>query len=250
MDYHLDYGLHLETKPEYKSLYAWAINEVGANNSRVGRDLIPWAWTLYFSATTCSLTNRLEIERRSLSGNSVDPPKILADQSIRMSLRPGMWHNEKFVSGTTYSMFGTKRVINDFGLEIAPHSDQTEPDHCYAWGSVSYTSEIDFRNETVDDCLWFYLNVKPQVFEHYTNLINQNAVDNVYFSVGSVDGFYSDWSPSISTNFIKVLLPGEEHTIDLPPYFDEEIPRLGKIGKAQLFLQRHLKFADKKQPPL
>ena len=62
MDHHLDYGLRLNTEPEYKTLYAWAINEVETDGSLIGQDQIPWPWTLFFSATSCELTNQLEIE--------------------------------------------------------------------------------------------------------------------------------------------------------------------------------------------
>jgi alpha-glucosidase len=64
---------------------------------------------------------------------------------------------------------------------------------------LAHAYEIDFRNETADDCLWFYLHVKPETFARYVALIDQGAIDTVLFSVGSVEGFYSDWSPSIST---------------------------------------------------
>jgi hypothetical protein len=48
MEYHLDYGLRIQTEPQYKSLYSWAINEVEADGSTIDRDQIPWAWTLSF----------------------------------------------------------------------------------------------------------------------------------------------------------------------------------------------------------
>jgi hypothetical protein len=165
MDYHLDYGLRLHTEPKHKSLYNWAINEVEADGRPIDRDQIPWVWTLLFSATSCVLTNRLEIATQfSLKSESEDPPQIETDQIIRMTLRPGMRANGEFVDDVTFSMFGTKRTIRDFMLEVRPLDDSAKAEGCGAWGSVSYTSEIDFRNETVDDCIWFYLYVKPETF--------------------------------------------------------------------------------------
>jgi hypothetical protein len=79
-------------------------------------------------------------------------------------------------------------------------------------------------------------------------LIDRGAIDNILFSVGSVDGFYSDWSPSISTNKVKVL-SGDEHKVDLPSDFQEQLPRLGRVRNAQLLLQRRLEL-DKDSPSL
>jgi len=74
--------------------------------------------------------------------------------------------------------------------------------------------------------------VKPETFARYVALIDRGAIDNILFSVGSVDGFYSEWSPSISTNEVKVLLSGDEHKFDLPPDFQGEPPRLGRVRDA------------------
>ena len=38
MDLHLERGLRLNTAPEYKSLYSWAINEIDAQGRQVGDD--------------------------------------------------------------------------------------------------------------------------------------------------------------------------------------------------------------------
>ena len=42
----------------------WAINEVDAQGRPVGHDQIPWAWTLSFTATSCSLGDGLEIKTK------------------------------------------------------------------------------------------------------------------------------------------------------------------------------------------
>jgi hypothetical protein len=131
MDHHLDYGLRLHTEPKYKSLYNWAINELEADGRQIGQDQIPWAWTLLFSATSCVLTNRLEISAQfSLGDESEDPPRIVTDQIIRMTLRPGIRRNGEFVDDVTFSMFGTKRAVQDFTLEVRPLEDSTEAERC------------------------------------------------------------------------------------------------------------------------
>ena len=236
MDFHLDYGLRLCTDPEYKSLYNWAINEVGADGISIGRDQIPWPWTLLFSVTSCSLTDQFEIDERLESVGS--------SQTIRMTLRPTSWRNDSYTGDVIYSMLGTDRVIRDFTLQVLPLVDATKAEQCSAWGSVAYTSEIDFRSETTEDCLLFYLHVKPETFGRYVALVDQGAIKTALFSVGSADGFYSDWSPSISTDHVKVLARGSEQKIGVPDGFQDEIPRLGQVREARLQLHRHFKLGQ------
>jgi hypothetical protein len=241
----LDYGLRLHTEPEYEGLYGWAIHEVEADGSPVGQDQIPWVWDLPFSATSCVLTNRFEISAPfSLKGKSEAPPTIEVDQIIRMALWPDVRRNGR---ATTFSMFGTKRAIRDFTLEVRPLDDPAKGERCNAWGMVSYTTEIDFQDETSDDCIWFYLYVRQETFARYVDLVDRGAIDDVFFSVSSVDGFYSEWSPEISTDCIKVLLSAHEHKLNLPPGFQGELPHLGKVGSARLLLHRRLQL-DKDSP--
>ena len=161
--------------------------------------------------------------------------------------RPGTWRNGKFLTmlhsrcSAPSAQFGTSR------WKSVPSKILRKRRARNAWGSVAHTYEIDFRNETADDCLWFYLHVKPETFARYVALIDQGAIDTVLFSVGSVEGFYSDWSPSISTNNVKVLLDGEEHKLDLPPDFQGRPPRLGRVHDARLLLHRALELG--KAPP-
>ena len=100
-------------------------------------------------------------------------------------------------------MFGTDRAIKSFQLDIHPITDPAEQESCAAWGTVSYTHEIDFRNETTEDCIVFYLFVKPETFARYAAKISHGSVDEMILSVGSVAGFYSEWSPSISTRNVR-----------------------------------------------
>lgn len=234
MDFHLDYGLRLQTEPEYKNLYGWAINEVDAKG-HTGRDQIPWPWTLLFSVTDCVRTDQVEIT------DYTNQPTV--SQSILMTLRPTRWRGDQN-GGVYYSMFGTSRTIMAFSLQVLSLKDETDVEVCRAWGTVSYTTEVDFRNQTEDDCICFYLYVKPSTFNRYVNIVDQGAIDSAVFSVGGVHGFYSEWSPSISTDHVKVLVPGGEHAIDIPQDFHDEVPRLGQVREARLQLNRKLIFPN------
>ena len=251
MDFHLERGLRLHTEPEYKNLYTWAINEIDAQGQQIGDDQIPWDWTLYFTATSCVLGDSIDIKSKSqIEETAPATLEIAQRQVIRVQLRPGSPRDdEDYFRQTTFSMFGTDRAIKSFQLDIHQIADPAEQESCTAWGTVSYTAEIDFRNETTEDCIVFYLFVKPETFARYAAKISHGSVDEMIFSVGSVAGFYSEWSPSISTRNVKVLTTGSEHKVNLPPGLQFEPPRLGDVGDAELYINRRLEFAKRAPDP-
>jgi hypothetical protein len=242
VDFHLERGLRLITEPEHKSLYSWAISEIDAQGRQVGLDQIPWVWTLNFTATSCVLSDNIDIDQQfQMKETTPAPPKVMQHQVIRAILRPGLPRDDESYE-TAFAMFGTDRIIKSFQLEIHPIADPTKQEECTAWGSVSYTAEIDFRNETMDDCIVFYLSVKPETFARYGAKVAHGLVDEMIFSVKSVAGFYSEWSPSISTQNLKVLTSSDEQKITLPPGHQFEPPRLRYVGGAELFINRLLEF--------
>lgn len=247
MDYHLEHGLRLHTQPKHKNLYSWAINEIDEQGRKIGKDQIPWAWSLYFIATSCVLGDSIDLKTKYASQEKeLETPEIAEDQRIAVTLRP---QDEDSFRGTKFSMFGTDRVIKSFQLDIRQLTDPAALESCSAWGCVSYTSEIDFRNETVDDCVVFYLLVKPETFARYAAKASAGSVDEIGFRVGGVAGFYSEWSPSISTHRVKVLTRGEEHKVALPHGVDFDPPRLGYVGDAALHINRRLEFATRVRHP-
>ena len=131
-------------------------------------------------------------------------------------------------------MFGTERAIKDFQL-CCPVRDQTEGESCSAWGTVSYTDEGDFREETFEDTIVFSLIVRPETFARYVAKISLGAADEIILRVGMVAGFYSEWTPAISTRDVKVLASGEEQKITMPPGVEFQPPRLGRVGEAALY---------------
>jgi hypothetical protein len=66
--------------------------------------------------------------------------------------------------------------------------------------------------------------------------------------IGPVAGFYSEWSPSIPTDNVKVLTSGSEHKITLPPDYREP-PRVGHVGTAELHINRRLHFGKRTPEP-
>jgi hypothetical protein len=184
VEYHLDRGLRLHTEPEYKSLYDWAINEVDAQDQQIGHDLIPWNWSLNFTATSCVLGDGIEIGLPFQRSETTPQPKIAQHQAIRVQLRAGSVGDDgDFWRRTTFSMFGTERAINGFELYIYPIADPAEQESCTAWGVVSYTHESDFKNHTTEDCIGFYLFVKPETFARYATKLSHGWVDEMVLRV-------------------------------------------------------------------
>ncbi|WP_315768443.1 MULTISPECIES: hypothetical protein [unclassified Bradyrhizobium] len=233
--------LRLHTGPKHKNLYSWAINEFNDKGNRVGEDQIPWPWSQHFIATSAAFADSIDLKTKYGSRDAAPPTREITErQVISVGLRP---RDDGWISGTKFSMFGTDRAIKSFELAIEPLADPAEQENCTAWGTVSYTSEIDFRNSTTDDCVVFYLAVKPETFARYAAKLAAGSVDEIAFRVSSVAGFYAEWSPGISTSRVKVLTRGDEHRVQLPEDVDFEPPRLGEVGAAALHINRRLEFA-------
>jgi len=241
VDYHLTRTLRLRTNPEHKNLYKWAINEIDAKGRQIGSDQIPWPWSLNFTAVSCVLGDSIEIKSKTAIGETAQR------QVIRVTLRPGSPREDADpFRKTTFSMFGTDRSIQSFQLEIYPTEDPAKQESCTAWGIVSYTTEIDFHNETTDDCIVFYMFVSADTFARYAAKIAHGLVDEMILRVKSVTGFYSEWSPAVSTDHIKVLTAGSEQNVILPPGVQFKPPRLGEVGEVDLYINRRLEFATPK----
>ncbi len=238
MEHHLDHKVVLGTDPEHKSLYSWFLREIGDKVSKYACDQIPWQWTQYFTLSEIRLISRIEVEEERDSDNN----KTTETESIVARLKPGQIINNQFDRDTKYSMFGTNRSITEFDLHISPTADKKEQG-CSVWGCVSYTSEIDFRTDTQPDSITFYLKVSTETFSRYVQRLREKSITSGLFRVGSVAGFYSEWSPSISTSNIKVLTSyKEDHPVEITEGCEIIPPRLGSVGEAELFLYSEQKF--------
>lgn len=237
MYYQLDRRLQLNTEPEHKSLYPWAILEVDEHGQVLGGDQIPWAWTLTFTATEVVLGEILNVKDGEKTEGRLD---IWSERSqsrvIRCKMRPGDGHSDKdWFRRTTYKMFGTDRVVRQFQLEISALDAEEEDEVCQAWGFVAYEYR-DIRTQSEDDMVGFNLQVKPATFARYAQRIVEGSADEIVLCVGMVSGFYSDWSPDVVTQDVKILAPGKEQTIELPVGVEFEPPRLGRVGEVRLYL--------------
>lgn len=74
----------------------------------------------------------------------------------------------------------------------------------------SYSMELDFRNEIQDDFVGFDVTLNKERFSELVRLLEEKSVDSVWLRVSRVSGIYSEWSPSISTRFAKILSNSHE----------------------------------------
>jgi hypothetical protein len=262
VDLHLERELRLHTEPKR----GWAINEIGADGQQIGSDQIPWEWSFNFTATSCELADTFEISQplnfkfkvtaadgtvTEKSSGDGKGPTIDQREIIRAQLRPGHPREDAdYWRQTTFSMFGTDRAIKDFRLEVHPLANPADQEQCSAWGCVSYTMDIDFRDETTDDCIIFHVFVKPEAFARYVTKVANGWVNELILRVGAVHGFYSEWSPSISTRNVKVLTADRDHKVTLPPDHQDEPLRLGYVGEVHLYINRYLELGKQAPSPV
>jgi hypothetical protein len=244
MDLELDRKILL-TSVDQKSLYAWCIQEFGENGDKIGQDQIPWAWSNYFVATSLNYQVHLRGETKNLHrvrhADADGPPKISTkNNQINISEEESITATlQSENDATSYSMFGTGREIKDIALTIYRETKQTK-ESCFAWGCPSYEYELDFRNEVQPDTIQFNLFLKPDKFNKILDLIKANNINKLIFIPGGVKGFYSAWSPMISTSNIKVLCRDSDHKVEvdkkckLTAAQQKNIPRLDEVLEFRL----------------
>jgi hypothetical protein len=244
MDFHLNRKVVLSQESEYASLYKWSLRERDDAGKQHGLDQVPWNWSVVFTATELTLNEelRLKIDTPLLAQlkaeeHADDEEHVITTEEreyIRAELRPGYFADPD--GGARYSMFGTDRAIKSFRLWIYKREDEAKPERCHAWGSLSYTTEIDFRNETADDTVQFYLHVSALRFSQYVEMARKYPANIIVLRLGQVRGLYSEWSPSISTNSIKVLTNAQDHKLTIPEGCPITPPTLGSVGEFSLTL--------------
>ena len=238
MKYHRDYSVKIETETEYQSLYKWCLKEFTNDDTQVGRDLIPWVYSLYFDVT--DLRHNFTVSNDNLENLNEDSQdsKTCTKNVIVARMKPSK-KNDVF---TSYSMVGTKRNIQEIELKI----QVSEKTYCTSWGMLKSTFDDDFHEETVEDFLTFNLYLPPKEFTEIIDMINSGISNKALFIVSGVKGFYSDWSPDITTNYIKILTRSrDEQELKLHDGADVNPPRLGEVSDFTFQLAKELNLESK-----
>jgi len=247
MDFHLNRKVALRQKSEYSSLDKWSLQEHDDDGKQLDSGQVPWPWSVVFTSTEMTLseeltvnTNKITFNTENVSGRISNTLEISEEHEITTEeryyicaeLRPGYFLDPDSVP--RYSMFGTDRKIKSFKLWIYKREDETKPEHCYAWGMLSYTTEIDFRNETNDDTLQFYLHVSAARFAKYVEMMRKYPANVLTLRLRLVEGLYSEWTPSIYTDRIKVLTNFQDHQFTIPEGCEILPFTLGRVGEFRI----------------
>lgn len=246
LDYHLGRTLKLSEDSKFKSLYPWSIQEFEGDDQK-GPDYSPWVWGLNFTATKVAYRQHYELGERyrfARPDQDVEPEKpssFAETENIRLDLRPG-YAEEDSRWATTYSMFGTNRNIEDIALWIQPTDSEEGKEGTVIHGGLSYTTEVDFRDETPSDYLHIYAGVSRERFDAIKERVKRGDFDVAAVSISAVAGIYAPWSPGISTDRVKVLSRPEDHKLELPEGGTIKPPVLGDVGKFNLHLIRDRKM--------
>lgn len=241
LDYELDLKVSLETETEHQSLYKWCLKEKKENGDQVGRDLIPFRWSTAFHSTSFGVQRSIASERSfrlDEEGEEIEPLKFSKEDVIFAKLACGYYDDDGW-RAPSIAMVGSNRKILDISLRIQ-RIDNVQNENCRVWGSLAFESEIDFRSERMEDSLQITYYLEHEKFNSLFDLVSKNQVDRLTVRLSDVEGFYSDWSPSISTDFIKVLARVEDHGLQVDEEWKKRIPTLGKVGEASLTVARTL----------
>lgn len=242
MDYRFDRGLKLCKEEEYESLYPWFIQEIDHSGRPIGSKLIPWQWSFRFKFSSLRYSEEMErgekLERRFKDEDS-ESEKSKRYQ-VKNSIYGQLVSNTTYAFGgnTTFSMFGTDRDIDNISA-IFNRLEDEEEEYCYVDGIVSYESEIDFRNEVSPDSLQFYIGLSPSRYDRLKTDIIHDSIDEAYLYISRVEGFYAEYSPSITTDCVKVLTRHCHESV-LGNELDISPPQLGETGYNQLTFSKSL----------
>lgn len=230
MDYNLEKTVKYEVETELKSLYGWSLVETEKDAKKSVRKLIPFEWGVYFLASKLAVVRHITIDR-DYDADDEEAKKLTDSSVIIASLHSGYCNDGKNLEDdVNYRMFGTDRNIESFELKIYISSDGVE--RCGAWATPSYDYEINFRNRSEADTVEFHMYLNKERWESIEKLVHSKSIDALQIRFGKVSGFYSEWSPEISTRAIKILT--KSHTVEGDSEVVDKLPKIGDVGEFTL----------------
>ncbi|MGO7266178.1 hypothetical protein, partial [Rhizobium johnstonii] len=110
-----------------------------------------------------------------------------------------------------------------------------DQDGVYVTGSMAFDYEWDFENLMQSDSVEIEISLTAEKFDALERFIADGRPKAVV-TLGSIDGFYSQWSPSIRTQEIKILSSLEDQKVKIDAGSEIAPPALGKAGEFALRL--------------
>jgi hypothetical protein len=124
-----------------------------------------------------------------------------------------------------------------------------EQESCRLWGSPSYTSEWDFQDVTEPDSVQIYVYLPPEKFDQLMTLVKLPVATSVVVRLKGVSGFYSEWSPSIRADRIKILANSKDQRLQNPEQLAFDPPALGYVREFQISFRQDLPLTVNKAAP-
>lgn len=215
MENNLELKVVLNENPERSLLGKWCLDEYDSNDKKVDGDYIPWAWRCYFRSDQLRVIRQLELNIYDENYELLDKSRSDYKVSVVGDLRSGRSDEDSILDKVTYSLFGTNRTITKFHLSITAARYQDGLQGCRIYGIPSYDSEgSNFRIKTEDDYFGIDLYIDEDELNDIVQAVESKNADSILLSMSGVSGFYSYWSPTINTSYIKILT--SYHTITKP----------------------------------
>ncbi|TBY04240.1 hypothetical protein [Rhizobium laguerreae] len=221
MDYKIEKPIRLNGKSPHDGLYSWFIEEMDQATKQLGPNYIPWSWNFHFEARDLMVVRALEKK---------DDKPAEVRQHIRGRLFPEMKDRR---AAATFSFFGTNRTIESFTLNIVRTTGDREDIH--VTGAMAFEYEWDFESLMQSDSVEIEISLTAEKYDTLAEFIADGRSKAVV-TLGLVDGFYSQWSPSIRTNDIKILSSLQDQKVKIDAGNDIAPPVLGKAGEFVLRL--------------
>lgn len=245
MDYHIDSRVVLSTEWENMNLYSWSIKEFDEKGRQIGRDQIPWEWGLGFEVVELASNYGVQIKvDDDISDEEDRTQTVEITERLHGRLRPLVERRE----AVRYSLFGTQRRIEHFGLFIYK-AEGDRGQYCRLWGSPSYTSEWDFENVTEPDSVQIYVYLPTEKFDQLLAFVKLPLATSVIVHLRGVSGFYSEWSPSIRTDRIKILANSTDQRLQNPEQLAFDPPALGNVREFEISFRQDLPLTVNRAAP-
>ena len=238
MNYDSDRDIHLKDTSDEQDHSRWCLIEVDEKGNQVGFEMIPWHWTATFDISDLIYHEAVEIgDLFDLESKDDSSGVSRINQRITSKLLPTQHQTgDFFENAVTYSMFGTARILKHMVLRLERNIGEDEPERCKLYGSLAYCSpDLVDGDRYEEDFVEFEVYLSPKNFDRIAKKIENGKLYNGIISVRNVPGFYSEWSPSIHTNHVKIL--GSQRVRELKTI---RPPRLSTVGGFRLTFTHHL----------
>jgi hypothetical protein len=238
MDNLLEKEITLLDDTQHDGYYPWCLRETLLDEeTSCSEDYVPFTSGLSFTVSKMRLIRGLNFEsnRDLINDGEFQARKETQELNIEnntgiiATLSPENFDDDgNLESVTRFSMFGTDRKIDRFELRISS-VDSNDEERCFISGCVSYTTDFDYREETIPDTIDIVLRLSKDRFNNLAELISNRTIDIASIYLGDIDGVYSSPSPLSTTGFVKILTGGsKDQKINKPEGCDIEPPRLGR----------------------